>query len=96
MINLGANLSARNVLGHTPLHVAASHGAIETLTLLASSVPTAVSRSEDGFAWRHAWLDNAQRSPEDAVLAATGADVVRCAALLRAVQITSDGTNLVE
>lgn len=90
LLALGANTTARTVLGHTPLYVAATHGGTEAATMLAATLPmsarSATEVASRPLAWSAAWLDNKGRSPDDAALFASGADVGQCAAMLRALQ----------
>ena len=89
LLALGANTTARNILGQTPLHLAASHGSVSAAAMLAAALP-ASSRAPAAAGlepiWAEEWLDGRGRSPEDVALSNSGANVAHCAAMLRALQ----------
>ena len=89
LLALGANTTARNILGQTPLHLAASHGSVTAAAMLAAALP-ASSRAPAAAGlepiWAEEWLDGRGRSPEDVALSNSGANVAHCAAMLRALQ----------
>jgi len=89
LLALGANMTARNILGQTPLHLAASHGSVSAAAMLAAALPASSrARAAAGLEpiWAEEWLDGRGRSPEDVALSNSGANVAHCAAMLRALQ----------
>ena len=85
MLDLGADTTAKTFTEHTPLHMAAIHGAVGVAAELVKHLPASARDGPKGE-WSLDWLDMHGRSPVEVALGAMGGDVKRCGTMLKALQ----------